>query len=91
MQVTIQEGSAFAVTGNGPSTVLGIEDKDTSWPDYDSVGRRVCAKGFMPVLALFLAAFGAGCATGYKPSGSGGGYSETMYAPDVFLVHFDGN
>jgi hypothetical protein len=64
--------------------------KDSA-PNKDSVLCRVRAQAFMAVLALFLAAFGAGCATGYKPSGFGGGYSETMYAPDVFLVHFDGN
>jgi hypothetical protein len=29
----------------------------------DSMFRRVCAKGFMPVLALFLAALCAGCST----------------------------
>ncbi len=35
----------------------------------------------------------SGCAssTAYKPAGAEGGYSETLYAPDIFCVHFDGN
>lgn len=33
----------------------------------------------------------AGCATGYKSSGIGGGFSETALAPDVYRVKFQGN
>lgn len=55
------------------------------------------AKRMLKSLALVL--FGAlatvlsGCATAtaYKPAGSDGGYSETMYAPEIFRVHFNGN
>lgn len=32
-----------------------------------------------------------GCATAYKPGGSGDGYSEMEMAADKFRIHFDGN
>ena len=50
-------------------------------------------KGSLKLLIILLAilALLVGCATEYQPAGVGGGYSETIYSPDVFRVHFDGN
>lgn len=39
------------------------------------------------VLALAL----SGCATGYQSKGMSGGFSETVLAPDTFMIDFSGN
>lgn len=43
------------------------------------------------IRVLFLLASIAGCATGYGPSGFGGGYSEVQLNARTFQVNFSGN
>lgn len=43
------------------------------------------------MILVSLAVWGLGCATPYKPTGFGGGFSETRLAEDVFRVNFRGN
>jgi hypothetical protein len=52
-------------------------------------------KGKMKKLLILTTGIVAGllssCATGYNPSGFTGGFSDTKLAPNVAMVHFDGN
>lgn len=44
----------------------------------------------IPVASMILVTAG-GCATTYQPKGFSGGFSETMLAPDVARIRFNGN
>lgn len=65
-------------------------------PNWQLIALKLCTAMTLKITANVILALAtvfvlSGCATAYQPNGLGGGYSDTLLAPDVYRIVFRGN